>query len=46
MEIHQSKTQKMCSLTGDLCQCEYRTRFNENTSWYFLSRLARNRVRH
>ncbi len=34
----------MCSLTGDLCQCNYRVRLGENSEWYPISRLSRNRV--
>jgi len=35
---------KVCSLTGDLCQCDYRIRLNENDEWYPISRLSRNRI--
>jgi Rab-3A-interacting protein len=35
---------KICSLTGDLCQCNYRIRLGENSEWYPISRLSRNRV--
>jgi len=35
---------KICSLTGDLCQCNYRVRMGENGEWYPLSRLSRNRI--
>ncbi|CAF0969106.1 unnamed protein product [Adineta ricciae] len=35
---------KICSLTGDLCQCNYRVRLGENGEWYPISRLSRNRI--
>jgi Rab-3A-interacting protein len=35
---------KICSLTGDLCQCDYRIRICENGEWYPLSHLSRNRI--
>ncbi|CAF3423864.1 unnamed protein product [Rotaria sp. Silwood1] len=35
---------KVCSLTGDLCQCNYRVRLCENGEWYPISRLSRNRI--
>ncbi|CAF0756762.1 unnamed protein product [Adineta steineri] len=35
---------KVCSLTGDLCQCDYRVRLSENGEWYPISRLSRNRI--
>ncbi|UJR08512.1 hypothetical protein I4U23_012777 [Adineta vaga] len=45
MEVcHSFGNMKMCSLMGELCQCDYRIRLNENSSWYLISRLARNRV--
>jgi hypothetical protein len=43
MEMCQSK-ENICSLMGELCQCDYRIRLGENSQWYSLSRLARNRV--
>ncbi|UJR08511.1 hypothetical protein I4U23_012777 [Adineta vaga] len=45
MEVcHSFGNMKMCSLMGELCQCDYRIRLNENSSWYLISRLARNRI--
>ncbi|CAF0918870.1 unnamed protein product [Rotaria sordida] len=35
---------KVCSLTGDLCQCNYRVRLCERGEWYPISRLSRNRI--
>ncbi len=35
---------RICSLMGELCQCDYRVRLGDNSQWYPLSRLARNRV--
>ncbi|CAF3346871.1 unnamed protein product [Rotaria socialis] len=35
---------KICSLMGDLCQCNYRVRLGENGEWYPISRLSRNRI--
>ena len=35
---------RVCSLTGDLCACDYRIRVGETGEWYPLSRLSRNRV--
>jgi hypothetical protein len=29
---------------GEFCQCDYRVRLGENSQWYPLSCLARNRV--
>jgi len=43
MEICHSK-ENMCSLMGEFCQCDYRVRLGENSQWYPLSCLARNRV--
>ncbi|CAF0882801.1 unnamed protein product [Rotaria sordida] len=34
----------VCSLTGDLCQCNYRVRLCERGEWYPISRLSRNRI--
>lgn len=36
---------RMCSLIGELCQCAYRIRLGDDSPWYSISRLARNRVR-
>jgi len=43
MEICHSK-ENICSLMGELYQCDYRIRLEENSQWYPLSRLAQNRV--
>jgi Rab-3A-interacting protein len=37
-------TMKICSLMGDLCQCNYRVRIGEDGEWYPISQLARNRI--
>ncbi|CAF5113558.1 unnamed protein product, partial [Rotaria socialis] len=29
---------------GELCQCDYRVRLGENSQWWLLSSLARNRI--
>jgi len=45
MEVcHLKDNIKMCSLMGELCQCDYRVRLGENSQWYPLSCLARNRI--
>jgi len=35
---------KICSLTGDLCPCDYRIRICEKGEWYPISSLSRNRI--
>jgi Rab-3A-interacting protein len=35
---------KICSLTGDLCECNYRVRLGETSAWYPISSLSRNRI--
>jgi len=45
MEVcHAKENTKMCSLMGELCLCDYRVRLGENSQWYTLSCLARNRI--
>ncbi|CAF0902107.1 unnamed protein product [Adineta steineri] len=43
-KCHSTETMKMCSLMGEICECDYRVRLDENNQWYPLSRLARNRI--
>ncbi|CAF1150529.1 unnamed protein product [Adineta ricciae] len=45
MEVcHSTGNLKMCSLMGEVCQCDFRIRLSEDGLWYFISRLARNRI--
>ncbi|CAF3198167.1 unnamed protein product [Rotaria socialis] len=41
---HSKGNMKTCSLMGELCQCDYRVRLGENSQWWLLSSLARNRI--
>ncbi|CAF4046603.1 unnamed protein product [Rotaria sp. Silwood2] len=45
MEACNSKgNMKTCSLMGEFCQCDYRVRLGNDSQWWSLSRLARNRI--
>ncbi|CAF1219527.1 unnamed protein product [Rotaria sordida] len=45
METCNSKgNMKTCSLMGEFCQCDYHVRLGEDSQWWPLSRLARNRI--
>ncbi|CAF1292919.1 unnamed protein product [Rotaria sp. Silwood1] len=41
---HSKGIMKTCSLMGEICQCDYRVRLGEDSQWWLLSRLARNRI--